>query len=111
MFKLSRLTLVFVVATATSFAASGHSSSVKLYTDVHAGATSIPAGDYTLHWAADSGDTDLTISAGKLHYSIPVTVKRSPDKQTGNTGVLTHNDGTADVLDGFRIKDTLLMVR
>jgi hypothetical protein len=101
LFKLSRLTLVFVAAAALSFAASGHSSSVNLHTDVRAGATSIPAGDYTLHWAVDSGDTDLTISGEKLHYSILVTVKRSPDTQTGNAGVLTHNDGNADNLDGF----------
>jgi hypothetical protein len=84
LFKLS-LTLIFVAAAALSFAASGHSSSVKLYTDVRAGATSIPAGDYTLRWAVDSGDTELTISAGKLHYSIPVTVKRSPDVKVGYT--------------------------
>ena len=112
MFKVSRLILVLVAATATLYAASDHSTSIKLDTDIRVGAISIPAGDYTLHWATDSGDMDLTISGEKhRHYSIPVTVKQNPDRQTGNPALITHREGDAQVLEGIKVKNTLLMVR
>ena len=112
MFKLFRLTLVLVAATTTSYAASDHSSSVTLDTAIRAGATSIPAGHYTLHWTADSGDTDLSLYGEKHQYTIPVTVNRSPVKQTGtHPEVLTHNDGNTQVLEGIQVKDTVLTVR
>lgn len=111
MFKLSRLALVAIFATSTLYAASNHSSRVNLNTDIRAGATSIPAGDYTLHWTVDSGDTNLTISGGTRPYSIPVTVKPNSARQTGGAAVLSHSDGKTEVLDGFQVKDALLILR
>jgi hypothetical protein len=111
MSKLFRLTLAFVAATATSYAQPDHSSSVKLNMDVRAGAASIPAGHYTLRRVADSGDRDLTISGEKHQYSITITVKQSPVRLTGNPAVLTHSEGNTEVLEGFQVKDTLLMLR
>lgn len=106
--KFSRLALVVLAAVTTSFAAAGHSTSITIDTDVHAGATSIPAGHYQLRWTADSGDTDAVLAANKHQYTIPVTVKTG---STGDNEVLTHSDGNAQVLEGFKVKGLLLTVR
>jgi hypothetical protein len=109
MLKISRLVLLSIVTVATAYAAPGHSGSVTIDTEVHAGATSIPAGHYTLRWAADSGNTDLVLAANKHEYTVPVTIKQ--DSARGDNQVLTHSDGGAQILEGFKVKDQLLMVR
>jgi hypothetical protein len=110
MLKKSALMLLLVASTAASYASSTHSASIDIQQAVQAGSVSIPPGHYTLHWAADSGDTDLSLTEGKKRqFTVPVTINSGP--AVGGEQVLTRQDGTATALEGFKIKELVLKVR
>jgi hypothetical protein len=109
MSKFIRLAFFSAIAAATLSASSVHSASITVTEEVHAGATAIPPGQYSLHWSADTGDTDVTVSAGKHQYSIPVTISAGSSK--GGDAILTHSDDHGTSIQAFKVKNVLLTVR
>ena len=92
--------LILAVAT-VGYAADKHSASVTIYDTVHAGATVLPPGDYSLVWQDGSGDIMLSISGNHKKVSLPVTITSRPD---GPTSAKIHADGSEMILEGFQVK-------
>jgi hypothetical protein len=98
---LSICSLFFFAFGSMSYAAN-ESGSVSFPSTVRVGTNNLPAGTYKIHWQAGSSDAKVTIS-GEGHQ---VTVPASVAPGTGPDHVLLHRDGSAEVVDGFTVKET-----
>ncbi len=104
---LSMCSLFLFAFGSMSYAANQGSGSVSFPDTVRVGANSLPAGTYSLHWQVGSSDVQLTLSGNGHEISVPATVTPG----TGTDQVLMHRDGSADVVDGFTVKDTNFTIK
>jgi hypothetical protein len=90
-----------------SYAATRESGSVSFPSTVRVGANSLPAGTYAIHWQEGSSEVQVTISGNGHEISVPATVAPG----SGTDQVLIHRDGSAEVVDGFIVKDTTFTIK
>jgi hypothetical protein len=105
----SSVALALAFTATAVYAAAGHSAPVTFYETVHIGADSLPAGDYTIHWADGPGVVDLTITGNKHKLTVPVTIS-SHNAANGDQVIITGDD-KATVLQGFAVKSQTLTIK
>jgi hypothetical protein len=98
--------LFFFAFGSTSYAAN-ESGSVSLPTAVRVGANNLPAGTYKVRWQAGSSDAQITLSGEGHQITFPATVAPG----TGPDQVHLHRDGSAQVLDGFIVKERSITLK
>jgi hypothetical protein len=104
---LSGFALILALVT-VSYAAAQHSASVTLYETVYVGSNTLPAGDYSLHWADGSGVVDLSISGNRHNVSVPITIN---PQVAASSGAITMTSGDKTLLKGFSTKLGTLMIK
>jgi acetamidase/formamidase len=100
--------LLAVALPVASFAAAKNSASVTVYEPIHVGANTLPAGDYTLHWADGTGVVNLTITGNHQNLTVPVTVQAKANQQNS---IMTTGEGGQTVLQGFQLKNATISVQ
>ena len=104
--KILTISSLFLFAVASvSFAATKESGSVSFPNTVQVGNTTLPAGNYSVHWEAGSNEVKLTGNGKEV--SVPVT--EGPGATRGE--VLMHRAGNVDVVDGFTVKSTSFTIK
>jgi hypothetical protein len=83
-----------------SYAANTSSGSVKFADPVRVGTVTFPAGTYAIHWEPGAKDVQVVISGHGHEVTVPATVAATGAKDE----VLTHRDGSAQVVEGFTVK-------
>ena len=104
---LSLSSLFLFAFCSMSYAANQESGSISFPDTVRVGTNNLPAGTYTVHWQLGSSDVQLTLSGKGHQISVPATVSTG----VGQDQVLLHKDGSAEVLDGFTVKDTNFSIK
>jgi hypothetical protein len=94
--------LFFFAFGSMSYAANQESGSVSFPSTVRVGANNLPAGTYKIHWQAGSSEAQVTLSGNGHQITIPATLAPG----SGPDQVLTHRDGSSQVVDGFTVKET-----
>jgi virulence-associated protein VagC len=90
-----------------SYAATQESGSVSFPSAVRVGTNNLPAGTYAVRWQPGSSDVQVTLSGHGQKVSIPATVAPG----TGADEVLLHRDGSAQVVEGFTVKETSFTIK
>jgi hypothetical protein len=90
-----------------SYAANQESGSVSFPNTVRVGTHNLPAGTYKIHWQAGESDVQLTLSGNGHQISVPAT--GTPG--AGPDQVLEHRDGSTQVVDGFKVKETNFTIK
>jgi hypothetical protein len=104
---LTMSSLFFFAVASMSYAANQESGSVSFPSSVRVGTNNLPAGTYKVHWQAGSNDAQVTLSGNGQQITVPATVAPS----TRRDEVLEHRDGSAQILDGFTVKDTSFTIK
>jgi hypothetical protein len=98
--------LFFFAFGSMSYAAN-ESGSVSFPSTVRVGTNNLPAGTYKARWQAGSSDTQITLSGEGHQITVPATVAPG----TGPNQVHLHRDGSAQVVDGFTVKETNITLK
>jgi hypothetical protein len=80
---------------------------VSFPSTVRVGTNTLPAGTYAIHWQEGSSEVQVTISGNGHEISVPATVAPG----SGPDQVLIHRDGSAQIVDGFIVKDTTFTIK
>jgi hypothetical protein len=90
-----------------SYAANQESGSVSFPNTVRVGANDLPPGTYKIQWQAGESDVQVTLSGNGHKVSVPATAAPG----AGPDQVLEHRDGSTQVVDGFKVKETNLTIK
>jgi hypothetical protein len=104
---LAACSLFLFALGSVSYAATRESGSVSFPGTVRVGTNTLPAGTYAIHWQEGSSEVQVTISGNGHEISVPATVAPG----SGPDEVLIHRDGSAEVVDGFIVKETTLTIK
>jgi hypothetical protein len=99
---LSASSLFLFAFSSMTYAASNESGSLKFPTAVRVGTTNLPAGTYAIHWQPGAGEVEVKISGNGHSVDVPATVAPSASRDE----LLTHREGTTEVVEGFTVKAT-----
>jgi hypothetical protein len=66
------------------------------------GNPNLPAGTYAIHWQTGASEVEVKISGNGHSVDLPATVAPSAVRDE----LLTHHEGTAEVVEGFTVKST-----
>jgi hypothetical protein len=80
---------------------------VSFPSTVRVATNTLPAGTYAIRWQEGSSEVQVTISGDGHEISVPATVAPG----SGPDQVLIHRDGSAQIVDGFIVKDTTFTIK
>jgi hypothetical protein len=99
--------LLLFASGSMSYAANTESGSVRFPDPVRIGTNNLPAGTYSIHWEAGSGDVQVKISGNGHEISVPAIVSPSVDRDQ----VATRRAGGSEVVEGFTVKATNFTIK
>ncbi len=106
--RASAIAALVFLATACGYAADKHSAKVVFTQPTRVGQSTLPAGEYLLHWTEGTGEAALSITGNKSQVSVPVMVD---PKGAGRESLVLHMEGGKTVVDAFTTKEALLTVK
>jgi Protein of unknown function (DUF2911) len=83
------------------------SGSLRFPDPVRIGSTNLPAGTYAIHWQPGASEVQVKISGNGQSVEVPATVAPSNVRDE----LLTHREGTTEVVEGFTVKSTSFTIK